>query len=123
MAFLLAFLFLYIWNYLVYTSLLILVQIKFLIHFLFSQVIYQLRLPGDCKSFTFKCSVNVTIKAIKKKEKSAWNITGETEIQLVQQEVKKQAAKRHYKKIPLKMLQEIGNYATIHETRAAIDRF
>ena len=62
MAFLLAFLFLYIWNYLVYTSLLILVQIKFLIHFLFSQVIYQLRLPGDCKSFTFKCSVNATIK-------------------------------------------------------------
>ena len=32
-----------------------------------SQVIYQLRLPGDCKFFTFKCSVNVTIK--KKTEK------------------------------------------------------
>ena len=27
-----------------------------------SQVIYQLRLPGDCKLFTFKCSVKVTIK-------------------------------------------------------------
>ena len=34
---------------------------------MFSQVIYQLRLPGDCKFFTFKCSVNVTIK--KKTEK------------------------------------------------------
>ena len=65
MAFLLAFLFL---NYLVYTSLLILVQIRFLTHFLFSQVIYQLRLPGDCKFFTFKCSVTVTI--YKKKAKS-----------------------------------------------------
>ena len=29
---------------------------------MFSQVIYQLRLPGDCKFFKFKCSVNVTIK-------------------------------------------------------------
>ena len=29
--------------------------------FSFSQVIYQLRLPGDCKFFTFKCSVNVAI--------------------------------------------------------------
>ena len=29
---------------------------------MFSQVIYQLRLPGDRKFFTFKCSVNVTIK-------------------------------------------------------------
>ena len=67
MAFLLAFLFLFFWNYLVYTSLLILVQIRFLTHFLFSQLIYQLRLPGDCKFFTFKCSVNVTIK-----KKSGW---------------------------------------------------
>ena len=25
-------------------------------------LIYQLRLPGDSKFFTFKCSVNVTIK-------------------------------------------------------------
>ena len=32
-----------------------------------SQVIYQLRLPSDCKFFTFKCNVNVTIK--KKTEK------------------------------------------------------
>ena len=35
---------------------------------MFSQVIYQLRLPGDCKFFTFKCSVNVTIKKKKKKK-------------------------------------------------------
>ena len=35
---------------------------------MFSQVIYQLRLPGDCKFFTFKCSVNLTIK----KKKKAW---------------------------------------------------
>ena len=27
---------------------------------MFSQVIYQLRLPGDCKYFTFKC-LNITI--------------------------------------------------------------
>ena len=37
---------------------------------MFSQVIYQLRLPGDCKFFTFKCSVNLTIK--KKKKKKTW---------------------------------------------------
>ena len=35
---------------------------------MFSQVIYQLRLPGDCKFFTFKCSVNVTIKKQNKRE-------------------------------------------------------
>ena len=35
--------------------------------FLFSQVIYQLRLPGDYKFFTFK-RVNVTISKKKKKE-------------------------------------------------------
>ena len=29
---------------------------------MFSQVIYQLRLPGDCNFFTFECSVNVTMK-------------------------------------------------------------
>ena len=71
MAFLLAFLFLFFWNYLVYTSLLILVQIRFLTHFLFSQLIYQLRLPGDCKFFTFKCSVTVTIYKKKQNLKTA----------------------------------------------------
>ena len=34
---------------------------------MFSQVIYQLRLPGDRKFFTFKCSVNITIKKKKMK--------------------------------------------------------
>ena len=53
------------------------------------------------------------------------NITGETESQYVQQEIKKQVAKpaKHYDNIPSKIKQEIGSYALIHGTKAAIDRF
>ena len=53
------------------------------------------------------------------------NITGETEIQYVQQEIKKQVAKpaKHYDNIPSKIKREIGSYALIHGTKAAIDRF
>ena len=43
--------------------------------------VYQLRLPGDCKLFTFKCSVNITIKKSKKNVEiqgnyqNLWDIT------------------------------------------------
>ena len=49
---------------------------------------------------------------------SSSNITGETEIQYVQDEIKKQVAKpaKHYDNIPSKMKQEIGSYALIHGT-------
>ena len=63
-----------------------------------------------------KCSYPIHIQ-------SASNITGETEIQLVQQEVKKQVTKNNYEIIPLKIKQEIGNYAEIYGTKAATDRF
>ena len=47
------------------------------------------------------------------------------EIQYVQQEIKEQVAKpaKHYDNIPPKIKQEIGSYALIHGTKAAIDRF
>ena len=56
---------------------------------------------------------------------SSSNIIGETDIQYVQQEIKKQVAKpaKHYDNIPSKIKQEIGSYALIHETKAAIDHF
>ena len=56
---------------------------------------------------------------------STQNITGETEIQYVQQEMKKQVAKpaKHCDNILSKIKQEIGSYALIHGTKAAIDRF
>ena len=55
---------------------------------------------------------------------SSSNITGETDIQYVQQKIKKQVAKpaKHYDNIPSKIKQEIGSFALIHETKAAIDR-
>ena len=55
---------------------------------------------------------------------SSSNITGETEIQYDQQKIKKQVAKpaKHYDNIPSKIKQEIGSFALIHETKAAIDR-
>ena len=58
---------------------------------------------------------------------SSSNITGETEIQYVQQKIKKQVAKpaKHYDNIKQeigKIKQEIGSFALIHETKAAIDR-
>ena len=56
---------------------------------------------------------------------SSSNIIGETDIQYVQQEIKKQVAKpaKHYDNIPSKIKQEIGSYALIHETKVAIDHF
>ena len=56
---------------------------------------------------------------------SSSNILGETEIQYVQQQIKKQIAKhaKHYDNIQSKIKQEIGSYALIHGTTAAIDRF
>lgn len=50
------------------------------------------------------------------------NIRGETEIQLVQQEVKKQLPESHYENSPLKIRQEIGDYVAIYGTKAAIHR-
>ena len=49
---------------------------------------------------------------------SSSNITGETEIQYVQGEIKKQVAKpaKHYDNIPSNIKQEIGSYALIHGT-------
>ena len=56
---------------------------------------------------------------------SSTNITGETEIEYVQQEIKKQVAKpaKYYDNIPSKIKQEIGRYALIHGIKAAIDHF
>ena len=50
---------------------------------------------------------------------SSSNITGETDIQYVQQEIKKQVVKpaKHYDDIPSKIKQEIGSYALIHGTK------
>ena len=52
-------------------------------------------------------------------------ITGEAEIQYVEQEVKKQVAKStvKYSNVPSKIKGEIGRYALIHGTKSAIDRF
>ena len=52
-------------------------------------------------------------------------ITGEAEIQYVEQEVKKQVAKStvKYSNVPSKIKEEIGRYALIHGTKSAIDRF
>ena len=54
---------------------------------------------------------------------SSWNITGETEIQYVQQEIQKEVAKhaKHFDNIPSKIKQEIGSYALIHGTKAVVD--
>ena len=56
---------------------------------------------------------------------SSSDITGEMEIQYVQHEIKKQAAKpaKHYDNIPSKIKQDIGSFALIRGTKAAIDRF
>ena len=51
------------------------------------------------------------------------NFEAETEIRLLQQEVKKQVTKTHHGNITLKIKQEIGNYAAIHGTKAAFDHF
>ena len=80
---------------------------------------------SDLRSYVAK-SDNAKVKSSSQKDKpkasyliqSASNITGETEIQLVQQ-----TAKRQYERIPLKIKQGIGSYASIHETKAAIDCF
>ena len=85
---------------------------------------------SDFRSYVAK-SDNAKVKSSSQKDKpkasyliqSASNITGETEIQLVQEEVKKQTAKRQYERIPLKIKQGIGSYASTHETKAAIDCF
>ena len=47
------------------------------------------------------------------------------EIQYVQQEIKKEVSKpaKHCNNIPSKIKQEIGSYALINRTKAAIDRF
>ena len=52
-------------------------------------------------------------------------ITGEAEIQYVEQEVKKQVAKStvKYSNVPSKIKEEIGRYVLIHGTKSAIDRF
>ena len=56
---------------------------------------------------------------------SSSNNTGEMEIQYVQQEIKKEVSKpaKHCNNIPSKIKQEIGSYALINRTKAAIDRF
>ena len=52
-------------------------------------------------------------------------ITGEAEIQYVEQEVKKQDAKStvKYSNVPSKIKEEIGRYALIHGTKSDIDHF
>ena len=52
-------------------------------------------------------------------------LTGEADIQYVEQEVKRQVAKStvKYSNIPSKIKVEIGRYALIHGTKSAIDRF
>ena len=50
---------------------------------------------------------------------SSSNITGVTEIQYVYQEIKKKITKPD--NVPSKIKQEIGNYALVHGTKAAID--
>ena len=56
---------------------------------------------------------------------SSSNITGEMEIRYIQQEIKKQVAKptKHYANILSKVKQNIGSYALIHGTKAAINHF
>ena len=54
---------------------------------------------------------------------SASNNICETEIEVVQQEVKKKMANNHYENIPLEKNQWTGNYPVIHGTKAAIDCF
>ena len=66
----------------------------------------------DLRSYLAK-SDNSKVKSSSQKDKrkasyliqSASNITGETEIQLVQQKVKKHVAKSHYENIPLEIRQ------------------
>ena len=56
---------------------------------------------------------------------SSSNMKGEQEIQYAQQEIKKQVTKpaKHFDNTPAKIKQEIGSYALIHGTKAAINRF
>ena len=52
-------------------------------------------------------------------------ITGESEIQYVEQDIKKQVAKStvKYSNVPSKIKEEIGRFALIHGTKSAIDPF
>ena len=80
----------------------------------------------DLRSYFKKIdSNNETSSSSQKLFQSASNITGEAEIQYVEQEVKKQVAKStvKYSNVPSKIKEEIGRYALIHGTKSAIDRF
>ena len=74
--------------------------------------------PFPCSPVIRECSWKET-----QIEKKSSNITGETEIQYLQQEIKKQAAKsaKLYDNIPWKIKSEIRSYALIHGTKEAID--
>ena len=80
----------------------------------------------DLRSYFKKIdSNNETSLSSQKLFQSASNITGEAEIQYVEQEVKKQVTKStvKYSNVPSKIKEEIGRYALIHGTKSAIDRF
>ena len=82
----------------------------------------------DLRSYFKKISSPVASSSSQKAPRlfqSASNIiTGEADIQYVEQEVKKQAAKSTVKhsNVPSKIKEKIGRYALIHATKSAIDR-
>ena len=84
----------------------------------------------DLRSYFKKIDSNNELSSSSQKAprlfQSASNIiTGEAEIQFVEQEVKKQVAKSivKYSNVPSKLKEEIGRYALIHGAKSAIDRF
>ena len=102
----------------------------FFIHF-FSQISKAVMASKtDLRSYFKKIDSNNETSPSSQKAprlfQSASNIiTGEAEIQYVEQEVKKQVAKStvKYSNVPSKIKEEIGRYALFHETKSAIDRF
>ena len=84
----------------------------------------------DLRSYFFKADntnkeISSSSQEVSLVIQSSSNITGETEIQYVQQEIKKLVAKpaKHYHNIPSKIKQEFESYALIHGNKAAIDHF
>ena len=113
------------------------VVMSYSIDFLFRTFLIRTEIKIRTSNFLFHCycshSYSIVIRLLSSSQKdtskdsyfiqSASNITSETEIQLVEEEVKKQVAGSQYEIIPLKIKQTIENYAEIHGTKAAIDRF
>ena len=105
--------------------------------FLFRTFLIRTKMKIPTSNFLFHCycshSYSIVIRLLSSSQEdmpkasyliqSAANITSETEIQLVEEEVKKQVAESQYEIIPLKIKQNVENYAEIPGTKAAIDRF